>query len=114
MNPVESFIYNLGQPESEIAEILRHFILSLDPSIREKIAYGIPFFYKNKNICYLNPSSGGIDLGFVRGSKLQIQHPGIESKNRKMVRTIFLKKVDDIDFELLLSVMKEALYLDEK
>lgn len=112
MNPVESFIDKLAGQQRELADVLRHFILSVDPEIREKISYGIPFFYKEKNICYLNPVAAGIDLGFVKGSKFKRAFPGIEMKNRKKVRTIYLQNADTIDFELLLSAFHEALSLD--
>jgi hypothetical protein len=47
-------------PESEriIVDVLRHMILDdLPPYCREKISFNLPFFYGNKGICIIWPSS---------------------------------------------------------
>jgi len=115
MNPVENFIDNTkDETLRETMEILRHFILSTDDRFQEKISYGIPFFYMNRNICYLNPTRRGLDLGFVKGYRIQTDFPGFELLGRKQVKTFHYNKPNDINFISLDDVLKEAIKLDKK
>ncbi|HQY12426.1 MAG TPA: DUF1801 domain-containing protein, partial [Ferruginibacter sp.] len=67
-------------PENErlIVDILRALVKEqLPPNGKEKISYNVPFFYGNKGICIIWPSSiprGGIRkgvlLGFWYGNRL--------------------------------------------
>ena len=114
MNPVEEYIASKDPQLRELMDMLRHIILSTSPEFREKIAYGIPFFYIRKNICYLNPTNEGLDVGFVRGSAIGMQHKSFELKGRKTVKSFRFKKLEDIDFELFDQVLQEAIRLDKK
>src|SRR5215470_11346928 len=68
-------------PESEriIVDVLRQIIVENLPAYcKEKISYNVPFFYGNKGICIIWPSTvprGGIKegvlLGFWYGCKLK-------------------------------------------
>ena len=112
MNPVESYIENQNEPMREMMDILRYIILSANTDMKEKISYGIPFFYMQKNICYLNQTKYGLDLGIVKGIGINRNFPGLELKDRKQVKTIRFQKLDDIDFELIHQILDEAIKLD--
>lgn len=113
MNAVENFILDTDPETQEILEVLRQFILASDPHIREKISYGIPFFFRKKNICYLNPKINGVDLGFVSGTKLAFTHPTFELKDRKQVKTLHYTSVQEIDFTVLDKILQEAILIDD-
>ncbi len=86
MNQISFFkIHSLLQlyeilPEEEriITDLLRQMIIeNLPATCKEKISYNVPFFYGNKGICIIWPSTiprGGIKrgvlLGFWYGNKL--------------------------------------------
>jgi hypothetical protein len=112
VNPIEQYIETKDPSIRDILDLLRHFILSFDPAMKEKIAYGIPFFYIHKNICYLNPVRNGVDIGFTQGLRLDLNLVGFELKNRKMVKTLHYKRVDEIDFEAVGLILEKALLLD--
>ena len=94
--------------------MLRHIILSSAPGIREKISYGIPFFYLSKNLCYFNPKKGGLDVGFIRGHEIEIAPPGFERKNRKQVKSFHFTRLEDLDYEGFDQVLQLAIQLDTK
>lgn len=110
-------------PENEriIVDVLRQIILEeLSPYCKEKISYNVPFFYGNKGICIIWPSSiprGGIKkgvlLGFWYGNKLKDpDNYLLHGTNKQIFYKIFYtpEEIDDIPIKKLL---KEAIKLDK-
>ena len=112
MLPVEIFI--LEQPENLRPSLkkLRSIILSSSPFIIEKLVYGIPFFYGNKRIFYLNPQVDWIDLGFCFGHLLG-ENSLLETKDRTQVKTIRFHSVTEIETAVLLPIIHEAILIDQ-
>lgn len=114
MHPVESFIY---RHEAQQKEIMLYFykLLSDQPGVIAKIAFGIPFFSGKSWICYLNPKKGGsVELAFTRGNELSDHSGLLKSGNRKLVRGVVFNSVKDIPFDEINEIIREALLLDEK
>ena len=76
---------------------LRQLILDIAPGVEEKISYKIPFFSYHGALCYLNPVSGGIDIGFVRGVELSNQQRLLQRKGRKLVCSIRLHSLAEAE-----------------
>lgn len=115
MNPVQHYIYEYPDPIArDIMDLIRHIILSENQAIREKISYGIPFFYLHKNLCYLNPTPRGVELAFVRGYKMLVEIDGFHLNGRKQVKSLRIKTIDEIDFEKLKMLINIAVAIDEK
>lgn len=112
MLPVE--IYILDQPENlkPILKKLRALILSASPFIEEKLVYNIPFFYGKKRIFYLNPQENWVDLGFCDGYLLE-ENPVLQIKNRTQVRTIRFNSIGEINDEVILPLIHEAIIVDQ-
>ena len=76
--PILQLIETLPENERIITDVLRQIILEkLPPHCKEKISFGVPYFYGNKGICIVWPATvprGGIKegvlLGFWYGCKL--------------------------------------------
>lgn len=114
MHPVVSFINRHGGQQREIMLTL-YRLLSDQPGVIAKIAFGIPFFYRKSWICYLNPKkSGGIELVFTRGNELSDHSGLLKAGNRKLVRGVMFKSLKDIPFDEINEIIQEALVLDEK
>lgn len=108
MIPVEEYCLELPKHIQPILKKLRLLILSTTPNLEERIIYGIPFFYLKKRIFYLNPTKYGIDLGFCEGYLLS-EHPIVDIKNRSKVRTISYNSPKQIDEEILIPILHEAI-----
>ena len=128
MKPEPSFkIRSLVQlfeilPEEEriIVDVLRQIILeNLPEYCKEKISYNVPFFYGNKGICIVWPSTiprGGIKegvlLGFWYGNKIaDTDNYLIHGTNKQVFYKIY-KLADEIDEEAIKKLLKKAVAND--
>jgi hypothetical protein len=109
-------------PENEriIVDVLREIVIETLPDYcQEKISYNVPFFYGNKGICIIWPSTvprGGIKkgvlLGFWHGHKL-IDQDGFltHGTNRQIFYKIY-QSFEEIDDKPIKKLLKEAIRLD--
>jgi hypothetical protein len=66
---VDNYFLKLEPAKRELALFLHRFLKSFD-GVNSSIKYGIPFYTRNKWICYINcPKTGGIDVTFLRANK---------------------------------------------
>ncbi len=91
MNQIESYIYEQTDELRELLLLLRTIILKVDSKITEKISYRIPFFYRHKSLCYLNPKKVGVDIGFWNGINFKHNAHLLELQNRKQIKTYFTR-----------------------
>lgn len=82
-------------------------------NIRTDIKYKIPFYSVTKPICYISPlKKGGIEVVFWNALKLKDSLPLLDLKKRKWMAGITYNTIDDVDFEMLDSVIQEAISVD--
>ena len=113
LNAIDDFILKLPEEQRPMVDYLRTYIKSHDRGISERIAYGLPFFYYKKPLCYLNILKNGVDLGFMDGNKLKHRQEFIADK-RKRVRSLFFKWEEDVDLELVREVLAEAMAVQSR
>ena len=114
MDPCLDFIYQKEGEQQAILLTLHELITSL-PEISSRLRYKIPFYDRHSWICYLNPvGKQGVELSFTRGNQLSNVQGLLRAKGRKQVRGILYEHRSDIDQDLLLEVLQEALLLDEE
>jgi len=118
---VEELLEKITEEEWLILDVLRGIIKDKLPDYcREKISYNVPYFYGNKGICIIWPSSiprGGIKegvlLGFWQGNKLNDIDRYLESgTNRKIFYKIF-KNVNEINIAAIEKLLDEAILIDK-
>ncbi|MGV8139217.1 MAG: DUF1801 domain-containing protein [Mangrovibacterium sp.] len=118
---VEELIEKITEEEWLIVDVLRGIIKDKLPDYcREKISYNVPYFYGNKGICIIWPSSiprGGIKegvlLGFWQGNKLNDFDRYLErGTNRKIFYKIF-KNVNEINTRAIDKLLEEAISIDK-
>lgn len=113
MTPTEAYIIELPENQRQIMQRLHDLPFSF-PQVTTKIRYKIPFFYRRKWLCYLNPiKNNGVELCFLKGSELSNEQGILEATERKMVRGIRFYSADDIDEKVLREVINEAIILDD-
>ena len=114
MNIVD-YILDQPEPAASIIGYFHDFFKSTYPQIELTMKYEIPFFVGNHWICYLNPiKKGGVELCFTRGNELSNEQGLLSSRGRKQVFGVVYHQLRDIDEEVLLEVLTEALVLDEE
>lgn len=112
----------LPEEERTIVDVLRQIIIETLPSnCKEKISYNVPFFYGNKGICIIWPSTiprGGIKqgvlLGFWYGNKLKDVNNYLTHGTNKQVFYRIYQTPTEISITDVTRLLKEAISLDEK
>ena len=115
MNPAEQHICNQKEPYQSIMLYVRSVILKTLPEVTEKYNYKVPYYlHNNKPICYLNILKGTnyVDVAFIQGVLLEGNYPQLkDDNNRKQVRSIQVKKLEDFDELLFVRLLNDAAVL---
>jgi hypothetical protein len=113
-NAEEYFVHIEDQNLRETAIILHQFLLSYS-MIRSKISYHIPFYYRNRWMCYINHTkTKTIELAFVYGIALRNEGGLLLANKRKQVMGVSFCSPDEIPFESLDSIVENAIEIDEQ
>ncbi len=115
----DSFLDALSPGERAICVRLRGLIFDSFPELKETWAYGAPFYKGRKRICFLYPASlpysglkEGVNFGFNRANLLSNEHGLLDLGDRKEVAYITVLAEKDIQEELFLEILHEAVLLD--
>jgi hypothetical protein len=120
---VDEFFDFLPLDESEVVHCLRNLVLDCIPGIKEKLAYNVPFYSINKNICFIwpasvlwgkQPSYTGVRFGFNFGYLLHDEQGHLEKGNRKQVSWKEFNSMKEIDAEILRFFLFEAAAIDQE
>jgi hypothetical protein len=112
MSPAEEFMLDQAHELKPILKKLHSLILSSSPKVADRLVYGIPFYYGNKRIFYINPQKKSVELGFCEGHLLSANRI-LKTKDRKQVKTIGFKSIDEIQEDILLPIIHEAILIDQ-
>jgi hypothetical protein len=120
MKTFEDFYYQLTDDEKAITDQLKQIVLSTAPGFREKISYGVPYYFLHTRVCYIWPASvkpgprSGVVLGFCQGQLLSEEHTMLERENRKIIATITFHSLKEIKPAILKRILYEAILIDEE
>ncbi len=116
MKPVDQYFFNQKEPYQSIMLYVRSVVLNTLPEVEERYSYKIPCYNMfKKPMLYLNvlKCRDYVDIAFVQGILLEKEFPVLKNdNNRKYVRSIQLKRLEDLDqanFERLLIRASEIL-----
>ncbi|MBP0903659.1 DUF1801 domain-containing protein [Mariniflexile gromovii] len=112
MRPVDDYFYNQKEPYQSIMLYVRSVILNTLPEVEERFSYKLPFYNCHKKpMIYLNVLKGTnyVDVAFVQGILLEKQFPILKNdNNRKQVRSVQLKTLEDLDHDNFVALLHEA------
>ncbi|CDF80244.1 conserved hypothetical protein (DUF1801) [Formosa agariphila KMM 3901] len=111
MKPAEEHILRQPEPYQSIMLYVRSVIMkTLD--VEEKYSYKLPFYYYNKkSFVFLNVLRGTdyVDVVFMDGALLETEFPELQdANNRKRVRSIQIKRLEDLDEMRFVELLKSA------
>ena len=113
MDAVLSYIYDQTENRTMVMLVL-HELLSSIPGITCRISYNIPFYYRNKGICYLNPvKKDGVELAFIHGLQLSNSQGLLQHKGRKQIAGVTFHFIEEVPFHQLTGIIQEAILLDD-
>jgi hypothetical protein len=112
LKPVEDYFLNQKEPYQSIMLYVRRVILNTFPEVVERYSYNIPFYNIGKKpMLYLNILKGKdyVDVAVVQGVLLEKDFPVLKNdNNRKQVRSIQLRALDDLDHDDFVDLLHAA------
>lgn len=112
MKPVDYYFLSQKEPYQSIMLYVRSVILNTLPEVVERYSYKIPFYNIDKKpLLYLNILKGTdyVDVAFVQGVLLEKDFSILHnSHNRKQVRSIPLKTLEDLEQEQFVELLLAA------
>jgi hypothetical protein len=121
---VDEIIESLPKDEKIIIKRLRALVLECLPYVTEQNSYGVPFYRRNRMICFIWPPSvswgpkkadyetRGVTLGFCQGNKMSNDQGLLLSEGRKQVYCMYFHHVSEIDDQSIRSLLFEADLVD--
>lgn len=122
---IEEIIAGLPREERVITGRLRALILECLPMADEKNSYGVPFYRRNRMICFIWPPSiywgkkkegftkKGVTLGFCQGNLMSNDEGLLLSEGRKQVYCMYFQSAGQIDDHQIRSFLYEAWMIDK-
>ena len=117
---VVDFIANLPKDERILASRLRTLLFDTEPRFQEKLSYGVPYFSRNRRVCFiwpasapLGPKNAKVSFGFCYANLLSNTQGLLSSEGRKQVHIARFSSIKEINEKVLLEVIREALIVDE-
>lgn len=117
MKPAELYILNQPEPFREIIIHLQQIIEQEIPEIELLFKWKLPYYYLNgKGICFINASLKRhyVDLAFNSGYQLENNTDYLIGEKRNTFKSLRYATVESIDFDVIVSVLKEARTLHYK
>ena len=109
--------------ELRVALFLRKIVWDCIPTAAEHLAYNVPYYKINKNICFIWPASiiwgqkttyEGVRFGFTYGNLLRDEIGYLYKNGRKQVYWRDFTTTDEIDVDLLKTYIFEAVEVDRQ
>lgn len=123
---VDEVIEELPKAEQIIVKRLRSIILDSLPKAEEKNSYGVPFYRRNRMICYIWPSSVQweqtkktdpeklVVLGFCQGNLMANEDNVLLAEGRKQVYCMYFKSLAQINEPQIRALLYEAAMIDDE
>jgi hypothetical protein len=123
----EEVIATLPPQEKVIMKRLRELITECLPKATEKVSYGVPFYSRNRMICFIWPPSiywgpkkqwndkkeKGVTLGFCQGNLMSNEDGALLAEGRKQVHCMYFNSLSEINDEQVRALLFEAEMIDE-
>lgn len=113
MNPAEVYILKQEEPYKSILLQLQAIIEAVVPNAELLYKWRIPFYYsKSIPICFLNQSKDYVDLAFWHFDQMDQHTEHFIDANRKSIRSLRFKSVEDINDEVVVYVLEKQLEIN--
>jgi hypothetical protein len=123
---VDEIILDLPKYEQVIVNKLRSLITECLPKAIEKNNYGVPFYTRNRMICFIWPPSiywgpktnvlnqKGVTLGFCQGNLFANERGLLLSEGRKQVFCMYFNNLNEIQEDIIRELLFEADLIDQQ
>jgi hypothetical protein len=120
----DEMILSLPRNEQSLVKHLRALVQECLPFAAEKMSYGVPFYTRNRMICFIWPPSiswgpkkekaqeKGVTLGFCQGNLFSNDRGLLLAEGRKQVYCIYFKKLSEVNDPDIRALLYEAEMID--
>jgi len=113
LNPAETYILKQEEPYKSILMQLQTIIEAVAPDAELLYKWKIPFYYNNGiPLCFLNQSKDYVDFAFWHYDKMDKYVDQFIDANRKSIRSLRFKTVEDIDDEIVVYVLQKQMEIN--
>ncbi|MDY2587862.1 DUF1801 domain-containing protein [Winogradskyella aquimaris] len=113
MHPAEAYILKQEEPYKTILLQLQSIIEAVAPNAELLYKWRIPFYYNNGiPLCFLNQSKDYVDLAFWHFDQLEKYSEYFVDANRKSIRSLRYRSVEDINDEIVVYVLQKQLKIN--
>jgi hypothetical protein len=112
VNQVEEYILKQEGERKELMLFLHHLFIE-QYALKPKLSYGIPFYYRNRWLVYLNPTKRGVEVAFTNGFRFEKYQDELEDRGRKLIRSMCFENLSVLNPRQLELWMSEALRVDD-
>jgi hypothetical protein len=112
LRPIDQYSLSREEPAGSCLRFLREHILSIDPDMKESLAYGMPFYhYRTSRCCYLwtHKKSGMPYIGFVDGNRMD--EPDLISEQRSRMKIFLIDPGQDLPMDKIERLLRVMLSL---
>jgi len=122
---VDEIILDLPKREQVIVKRLRSLILECLPTAQEKNNYGVPFYTRNRMICFVWPPSiywgpkrsnylsKGVTLGMCQGNLFSNEDNALLADGREQVYCMYFNSLKEINDDQVRALLYEADLIDQ-
>lgn len=117
---IEEFISSLPENQKDITIRLKEIILETNPSFEEKFAYGVPYYYLNKRVCFVWPTfilrsgfKSGVIFGISNGVMLKKKFDIISCGSCKVIGWIQYNTLKEVKPKIIKDILAEAIIFQE-
>jgi len=108
MKPAEEYILRQKEPFKSMILQLQILIEAAVSDLELKYKWKIPYYYlNNKPFCFINVTKEYVDIGFRNKPGLNYLDQYFITKKRKVFKSLRYYKIEEINQEVLFSVMLE-------
>ena len=115
MSSCLEFIETWEHPQQRAVMLLLHGLITGFPGVVAKLRYKIPFYDRNRWLCYFNPlKDGGVEWGVCQAFLLSNEQGLLVFKNRSQVASATFYHPHDVPAATLLEVLQEMIVVDDE
>ncbi|MBL7804197.1 MAG: hypothetical protein JNL02_10715 [Saprospiraceae bacterium] len=109
------FIETWEHPQQRAIMQLLHELITGFPGVVPKLRYKLPFYDRNRWLCYLNPTKdGGIEWGVCQAYLLSNEQGLLDFRNRTQVASATFYHPREVPAESILEILQEMMIVDDE
>ncbi len=95
LQTADAYFNDLQPSIQPLARAVRVLLFEVMPELTEEIKYGLPFYFYQGSVCFINVAKNHLDVGFTAGTELSDSFGLFDQRGLKQIRHI---KIPDIAY----------------